>query len=159
MNKCELCKFRATTYCDSDDAHLCWSCDALVHGANFLVARHSRTLLCRKCHSPTPWKASGPHLAPTLSFCHACTTTHRHLNHHQSEAHNQDFTTAASSTSSPPPSSSSSSCTSTKSMKRTRETSCSTHLNTPFQKNDIYRSFSRRTCCRRRRRRRSKVRI
>lgn len=59
-------------YCESDDARLCFDCDAKVHGANFLVARHCRTLLCRICHGPTPWKAEGPRLGPTLSLCHNC---------------------------------------------------------------------------------------
>lgn len=59
-------------YCESDQASLCWECDAKVHAANFLVARHTRTLLCHRCHSPTPWSASGPNLGPTLSVCHLC---------------------------------------------------------------------------------------
>ncbi|KAB1210083.1 hypothetical protein CJ030_MR6G011341 [Morella rubra] len=58
MKKCELCKVPARTYCESDQASLCWDCDAKVHGANFLVARHYRTLLCHACQSQTPWKAS-----------------------------------------------------------------------------------------------------
>ncbi|KAF7805851.1 zinc finger protein CONSTANS-LIKE 2-like [Senna tora] len=72
MKKCELCKIPARTYCESDEASLCWECDAKVHGANFLVARHSRTLLCHACQSPTPWKASGVHLGNTVSLCRAC---------------------------------------------------------------------------------------
>ncbi|CAJ1978622.1 unnamed protein product [Sphenostylis stenocarpa] len=63
--------------CDSDQAKLCWDCDEKVHSANFLVAKHSRVLLCRLCHSPTPWKASGTKLTPTVSFCHRC-VLHRH---------------------------------------------------------------------------------
>ena len=59
-------------FCDSDQASLCWDCDEKVHAANFLVAKHSRTLLCHVCHSPTPWKAAGPKLGPTVSVCHAC---------------------------------------------------------------------------------------
>ncbi|MQM19429.1 hypothetical protein Taro_052433 [Colocasia esculenta] len=54
-------------YCESDQASLCWECDGKVHGANFLVARHMRSLLCRSCQAPTPWRASGSRLAPTLS--------------------------------------------------------------------------------------------
>ncbi|KAF5741467.1 putative zinc finger CONSTANS-LIKE 11 -like protein [Tripterygium wilfordii] len=72
MKSCELCKTPATTYCESDQASLCWNCDAKVHGANFLVARHSRTLLCRACQSPTPWKASGARLGSTVSACERC---------------------------------------------------------------------------------------
>lgn len=62
-------------YCESDQASLCWDCDEKVHSANFLVAKHSRCLLCRVCQSLTPWKASGPKLAPTVSVCEACVIT------------------------------------------------------------------------------------
>ncbi|KAE9616832.1 hypothetical protein Lal_00034147 [Lupinus albus] len=75
MNKiCELCNVPARIFCDSDQATLCWDCDAQVHAANFLVARHSRTLLCHTCYSLTPWKASGARLGNTVSFCHNCST-------------------------------------------------------------------------------------
>lgn len=59
-------------YCDSDRASLCWDCDSRVHTANFLVAKHTRTLLCHACQSPTPWTGSGPKLGPTVSVCDAC---------------------------------------------------------------------------------------
>ncbi|CAN1843938.1 B-box domain protein 31 [Linum perenne] len=72
MKRCELCKSMARTFCESDQASLCWSCDAKVHGANFLVARHSRTLLCHLCQSPTPWQAAGAKLGHTVSFCLRC---------------------------------------------------------------------------------------
>ncbi|KAK4286217.1 hypothetical protein QN277_002804 [Acacia crassicarpa] len=72
MKNCELCKTPARTYCESDQASLCWECDAKVHGANFLVTRHSRTLLCHACQSLTPWKASGAKLGNTLSLCETC---------------------------------------------------------------------------------------
>ncbi|XP_027163505.1 uncharacterized transcriptional regulatory protein TBS1-like isoform X1 [Coffea eugenioides] len=72
MKKCELCNSTAKMYCDSDQASLCWDCDARVHTANFLVAKHLRTLLCHACQSPTPWTASGPKLGPTVSVCQAC---------------------------------------------------------------------------------------
>ncbi|GAB2222133.1 hypothetical protein Droror1_Dr00013335 [Drosera rotundifolia] len=39
---CELCDAEATVFCESDSAYLCRRCDAEVHGANFLVARHIR---------------------------------------------------------------------------------------------------------------------
>lgn len=70
--KCALCEGKARMYCESDDAMLCWDCDARVHGANFLVARHTRALLCRSCRAPTTWKASGPRLTPTVSLCSHC---------------------------------------------------------------------------------------
>ncbi|XP_030459585.1 uncharacterized protein LOC115679982 isoform X2 [Syzygium oleosum] len=71
---CALCKVPARTFCESDQAALCWDCDAKVHGANFLVARHSRTLLCHACQAPTPWKASGARLGHTVSVCDSCVT-------------------------------------------------------------------------------------
>ncbi|KAH1056155.1 hypothetical protein J1N35_034220 [Gossypium stocksii] len=72
MKKCELCNSLAKMYCESDQAILCWDCDSTVHGANFLVAKHSRTLLCHLCQSPTPWNGSGPKLGPTVSVCENC---------------------------------------------------------------------------------------
>jgi hypothetical protein len=59
-------------YCESDQASLCWDCDGKVHGANFLVAKHMRCLLCSACQSHTPWKASGLNLGPTVSICESC---------------------------------------------------------------------------------------
>ncbi|OMO76622.1 Zinc finger, B-box [Corchorus capsularis] len=72
MKKCELCNSLAKMYCESDQAILCWDCDSRVHGANFLVAKHLRTLLCHLCQSPTPWNGSGPKLGPTVSVCDNC---------------------------------------------------------------------------------------
>lgn len=73
MKKCDLCQRRpASMYCDSDQASLCFQCDANVHAANFLVARHTRTLLCHACHSHTPWTASGLNLGSAISFCRRC---------------------------------------------------------------------------------------
>lgn len=72
MKGCELCGCPARMYCESDQASLCWDCDAKVHGANFLVARHSRSLLCHVCRSPTPWRASGAKLGHTVSVCERC---------------------------------------------------------------------------------------
>ncbi|KAJ8560154.1 hypothetical protein K7X08_004212 [Anisodus acutangulus] len=43
---CELCNDEATLFCPSDSAFLCFSCDAKVHQANFLVARHLRLAIC-----------------------------------------------------------------------------------------------------------------
>ncbi|KAK9936215.1 hypothetical protein M0R45_013067 [Rubus argutus] len=75
MRRCELCDSVAKMYCESDQASLCWDCDIKVHGANFLVAKHSRTLLCHVCQSLTPWNASGPKLGPTVSVCLNCVNT------------------------------------------------------------------------------------
>lgn len=38
-------------YCRSDAACLCLSCDRIVHSANALSKRHSRTLVCERCNS------------------------------------------------------------------------------------------------------------
>ncbi|PSS10306.1 Zinc finger protein like [Actinidia chinensis var. chinensis] len=75
MRKCELCNSVARMYCESDRAILCWDCDARVHAANFLVAKHSRTLLCHACQAPTPWTGSGSRLGPTVSVCETCVHT------------------------------------------------------------------------------------
>ncbi|KAK3032626.1 hypothetical protein RJ639_036586 [Escallonia herrerae] len=58
MKRCELCNSIARMYCESDQASLCWDCDARIHSANFLVAKHLRTLLCHSCQSMTPWTGS-----------------------------------------------------------------------------------------------------
>lgn len=70
--KCDLCDGVARMYCESDQASLCWNCDGKVHGANFLVAKHARCLLCTSCQSLTPWKATGLRLGPTFSVCESC---------------------------------------------------------------------------------------
>lgn len=72
MKRCALCGCAARMHCESDRASLCWGCDEIVHGANFLVAKHYRSLLCQVCQCPTPWTASGPKLGPTVSICQSC---------------------------------------------------------------------------------------
>uniref|UniRef100_A0A7N0RIL3 B box-type domain-containing protein n=1 Tax=Kalanchoe fedtschenkoi TaxID=63787 RepID=A0A7N0RIL3_KALFE len=72
MKKCELCKLPASLYCESDQASLCTACDLKVHEANFLVARHSRTLLCKTCQARTPWEACGVRLGKTVTECDKC---------------------------------------------------------------------------------------
>uniref|UniRef100_A0A0E0CGH9 B box-type domain-containing protein n=1 Tax=Oryza meridionalis TaxID=40149 RepID=A0A0E0CGH9_9ORYZ len=42
---CELCGGVAAVHCAADSAFLCLSCDAKVHGANFLASRHRRRRL------------------------------------------------------------------------------------------------------------------
>ena len=51
---CELCGGTAAVRCEPDAAFLCWSCDARVHTANFLVARHVRRPLLAECGAATP---------------------------------------------------------------------------------------------------------
>ncbi|KAK4792446.1 hypothetical protein SAY86_022881 [Trapa natans] len=72
MRSCALCKVPARAFCESDQAALCWECDAKVRGANFLVSRHSQTLLCHACQCPTPGTASGTKLGHTVSLCDDC---------------------------------------------------------------------------------------
>lgn len=84
MKNCELCSGAARLVCESDEASLCFDCDAKVHGANFLVARHQRLLLCRHCQSPTPWRADGPRLGPTVTLCRRC-LLHKNQRHHDDD--------------------------------------------------------------------------
>lgn len=74
MKSCELCGGAAGIYCESDQASLCWDCDRKVHGANFLVAKHTRSLLCHACQQPTLWRASGRNLGSAVSVCESCTS-------------------------------------------------------------------------------------
>ncbi|KAK1439748.1 hypothetical protein QVD17_05568 [Tagetes erecta] len=49
---CDHCgEGRSMVYCRSDAAYLCLSCDRIVHSANALSKRHSRTLVCDRCNS------------------------------------------------------------------------------------------------------------
>ncbi|KAI3809677.1 hypothetical protein L1987_19274 [Smallanthus sonchifolius] len=49
---CDHCEeARSMVYCRSDAAYLCLSCDRIVHSANALSKRHSRTLVCDRCNS------------------------------------------------------------------------------------------------------------
>ncbi|CAL9107886.1 unnamed protein product [Musa textilis] len=77
VKQCELCDRPARMHCESDQASLCWECDARVHGANFLVSRHSRCLLCQSCQSPTPWRAEGARPGYAVSTCERCATEGR----------------------------------------------------------------------------------
>ncbi|ERM98369.1 hypothetical protein AMTRI_Chr02g218060 [Amborella trichopoda] len=86
MRDCELCDLPAMMYCESDQASLCLECDAKVHGANFLVARHSRCLLCQVCQCPTPWRASGSKLGSAVSLCEKCVNSrHKQQSQHEEE--------------------------------------------------------------------------
>lgn len=70
---CELCNQIASFYCPSDSAFLCRNCDDAVHGANFLVARHIRHILCSKCDGFTGNRISGTTLHHRLrSTCRSC---------------------------------------------------------------------------------------
>ncbi|THU44366.1 hypothetical protein C4D60_Mb02t06650 [Musa balbisiana] len=74
---CELCGGEAAIFCQPDAAFLCWACDASVHGANFLVARHVRWVACGSCHSlDSCRRVSGT--APRLvrSLCASCDPDH-----------------------------------------------------------------------------------
>ncbi|KAG0562124.1 hypothetical protein KC19_9G120300 [Ceratodon purpureus] len=69
---CELCEGEAALYCAADEAHICWECDAKVHGANFLVARHTRAVLCGGCGMATAGKATGATPVPRAGVCAEC---------------------------------------------------------------------------------------
>ena len=76
---CELCDGVAALFCAADEAHICWTCDAKVHSANFLVARHTRFVLCDKCGSPTSWRASGTNPTPLAGLCVSCSQGGSHV--------------------------------------------------------------------------------
>lgn len=71
---CELCEGEAAVHCESDSAFLCWACDAAVHGANFLVARHRRRSRCPECgvFDAVQGPLSGATLLPVLLLCRSC---------------------------------------------------------------------------------------
>lgn len=72
IRSCELCNGAAAVCCPSDSAFLCWSCDAKVHDANFLVARHIRNIICSRCKSFTRNRVSGFGVVPFTGNCHSC---------------------------------------------------------------------------------------
>ncbi|CAN4098056.1 unnamed protein product [Withania somnifera] len=67
---CELCNDRAAIFCPSDSAFLCFHCDAKVHQANFLVARHLRLTLCSHCNSLTESRFLP--CSPRPALCTSC---------------------------------------------------------------------------------------
>ncbi|KAJ7952055.1 B-box zinc finger protein [Quillaja saponaria] len=69
---CELCEGEATVYCGSDSAFLCRNCDAGVHQANFLVARHIRQTLCSKCKGFSGNQVSGFGSGNPRPVCLSC---------------------------------------------------------------------------------------
>ncbi|OWM69506.1 B-box zinc finger protein 32 [Punica granatum] len=69
---CELCGADASLYCSSDSAFLCFRCDADVHGANFLVARHIRHSVCSSCGSLAETRFSGSGVAHRTIVCKSC---------------------------------------------------------------------------------------
>lgn len=69
---CALCNAEAAVFCPSDDAFLCWACDAKVHEANFLVARHLRKSLCSNCKDLTGDGISGVASQPFPAACPSC---------------------------------------------------------------------------------------
>ncbi|KAK4484372.1 hypothetical protein RD792_006951 [Penstemon davidsonii] len=87
---CELCSNPARMFCESDQASLCWDCDEKVHAANFLVAKHSRTLLCHVCSSPTAWKAAGTGLRPAVTVCQSCAENEENLESRDSQESESD---------------------------------------------------------------------
>ncbi|KMS97208.1 hypothetical protein BVRB_7g177600 [Beta vulgaris subsp. vulgaris] len=70
---CELCNGEASLYCPSDNAFLCHTCDSKVHCANFLVARHVRSLICPNCRKIDGNQFSGAGVPPPATlFCRDC---------------------------------------------------------------------------------------
>ena len=67
---CDFCgEQRSMVYCRSDAACLCLSCDQIVHSANALSKRHSRTLLCERCNSQP---ALVRRVEERISLCQNC---------------------------------------------------------------------------------------
>ncbi|PSS14430.1 Zinc finger protein like [Actinidia chinensis var. chinensis] len=67
---CEFCwVLGAVVYCKSDSARLCLSCDSVVHSANQLSRRHTRSLLCDNCGSQP---AIVRCLFRKMSLCESC---------------------------------------------------------------------------------------
>lgn len=73
---CELCGRTAALRCGADDAELCWVCDAEVHSANYLVARHLRSVLCSCCSAETDCQTSGTSPCPLSRRCSSCDPAH-----------------------------------------------------------------------------------
>ncbi|XP_030499327.2 B-box zinc finger protein 32 [Cannabis sativa] len=70
---CCLCDQEAFLYCAADRAFLCRNCDADVHTANFLVARHIRQPLCSVCEEFAGNLVSGDDLRHLCSqYCRSC---------------------------------------------------------------------------------------
>ncbi|RWW82729.1 hypothetical protein BHE74_00008801 [Ensete ventricosum] len=70
---CELCDGEAAVFCGPDAAFLCWACDASVHGANFLAARHVRQVACNACRSlDTARSISGSAPRRVSPLCATC---------------------------------------------------------------------------------------
>ncbi|XP_042385916.1 B-box zinc finger protein 32-like [Zingiber officinale] len=93
---CELCSGEAAVYCEADAAFLCWACDASVHGANFLVARHLRRVACASCD------ALGPALCVSgrvRRICNSCSPDDRD----HSDASSSCLSTSESAAAAPPP--------------------------------------------------------
>ncbi|KAL2932760.1 B-box zinc finger protein 32 [Bienertia sinuspersici] len=73
---CELCDSLATVYCPSDNAFLCNSCDSKVHCANFLVARHLRSIICPNCRTTDGNQFSGTGISSSMrASCRNCSPT------------------------------------------------------------------------------------
>lgn len=77
---CELCGSFANTFCHSDEALLCQSCDSTVHRANFLASRHVRAVLCSSCSCDTALKVSGPMPAVFPALCSTCHCSYHGVN-------------------------------------------------------------------------------
>lgn len=65
-------------YCVSDSAFLCGNCDASVHQANFLVARHFRRTICCKCKEFDGELVCGPKLKSSRPICRSCSSQSVH---------------------------------------------------------------------------------
>ena len=79
---CESCQLaKPTVFCQADSAFLCQSCDAEIHGANKVVARHRRERMCVVCEQAPAVASCSPSGAVLCITCNEY--IHTHTNRHQ----------------------------------------------------------------------------
>lgn len=85
--QCDHCgEARSMVYCRSDAAYLCLSCDRIVHSANALSKRHSRTLVCDRCNSQPAFVRC---IEEKVSLCQNCDWVGHNDSSNGSTTHNR----------------------------------------------------------------------
>jgi len=91
VRACELCSEEASLYCASNSAFLCFSCDAKVHQANFLIACHVRQVLCFKCEAFSDhWISGAGNDRLQRYYCLACSPEDEFGSDYNSSASSSD---------------------------------------------------------------------
>uniref|UniRef100_A0ACD5Z628 Uncharacterized protein n=1 Tax=Avena sativa TaxID=4498 RepID=A0ACD5Z628_AVESA len=75
ITACELCGGVAAVHCEADSAFLCASCDAKVHGANFLASRHHRRRLVAVDYEDGGSEPAGSATTDSDSSSSSCVST------------------------------------------------------------------------------------